>query len=239
MAEKKLKKDIVKPSAKSITKPRSRGLSIDIVDTTGKKIQSFVLPDTIFKVAASDRLLAQYVRVYLANQCQGTAATKTRSEIVGSTRKIYKQKGTGRARHGARSAPIFVGGGVTHGPHPRSSKLKLNKKQRKKALLYALTKRYSAGDIRVIDGIEKHASKTKELVGILKELELNGKKSVLLIFEVKEAQTLKKVASNIPNISYISALGLNAYEVLRTDTLVFTKQGLQSFINFREKKHES
>src|SRR3989338_9847754 len=105
------------------------------------------MPKEIFAVEASPRLLAQYVRVYLANRRQGTASAKTRAEVKGSTRKIYKQKGTGKARHGDIKAPIFIGGGVVGGPIPRDFSLKFNKKQKRKVLFYALTLKLKQKDI--------------------------------------------------------------------------------------------
>ena len=104
-------------------------VTIPFIDAKGVK-STFIVPKSLFEVEASDKLLSLYNRVFLANQRKGTSKTLTRSEVRGSTKKIYRQKGTGRARHGARKAPIFVGGGVAHGPQLRLFHLKINKKQR-------------------------------------------------------------------------------------------------------------
>ena len=142
--------------------------SILLYSTEGTKSGEIDVPSEIFDVTASDKLLAQYVRVYLANQRQGTNKVKTRSEVKGSTRKIYRQKGTGRARHGAKTAPIFVGGGVAHGPRLRSFKLKLNKKQRRKALYYSLTLMKKSGDIiRVSLTLSRLEDRTGNIIGLV------------------------------------------------------------------------
>ncbi|MEX1052738.1 MAG: 50S ribosomal protein L4, partial [Patescibacteria group bacterium] len=115
--------------------------TLAVFDLSGKKsTKTVTLPQDIFGSKASDILLAKYVRVYLANKRSWSAVTKTRAEVTASTRKIYRQKGTGRARHGALTAPLFVGGGTTHGPKGIGRKLKLNKKQIKQALFGALSK---------------------------------------------------------------------------------------------------
>ena len=128
--EKKLTKVVQKKKVKKTVKA---GLTIPVYGLDGKEKGAAELPKEIFTVEASPKLLAQYVRVYLVNRRQGTASTKTRGEVSGSTRKIYKQKGTGKARHGDIKAPIFTGGGVVGGPKPQDYSLKLNKKQTKKA----------------------------------------------------------------------------------------------------------
>src|SRR3989338_4919632 len=135
-------KKAIKTVKKTETKKSSAGLTIPVYDLNGKEKGTVELAKEIFAVEASPKLLAQYVRVYLANRRQGTASTKTRGEITGSTRKIYKQKGTGRDRHGDIKAPIFVGGGTVGGPKPRDYSLKFNKKQTKKALFYSLSLKF-------------------------------------------------------------------------------------------------
>src|SRR3989344_1755133 len=118
-------KNTRKPTVKKSSAPKTQkvkktsGLSADVYNTAGKNVSKVNLPKTNFGAKINDGLMAQAVRVYLANQRMGTASTKTRSEVKGSTRKIWRQKGTGRARHGSKKAPIFVGGGVAFGPRPR------------------------------------------------------------------------------------------------------------------------
>ena len=113
------------------TKKNTAGLTVDVYDTRGKVVEKMHLPKDIFGVDVNQQLIAQAVRVYLANKRQGTVSTKTRGEVTGSTRKIYRQKGTGRARHGSIRAPIFVHGGLVFGPKPRDYSMKFPKKMRK------------------------------------------------------------------------------------------------------------
>ncbi|OGK29475.1 50S ribosomal protein L4 [Candidatus Roizmanbacteria bacterium RIFCSPLOWO2_01_FULL_42_14] len=211
--------------------------TVMVKDVSGKEIEPLELPQDIFGITASDKLLAQYVRVYLANQRQGTAHTKTRAEVNATTKKVYKQKGTGRARHGARSASLFVGGGVTHGPKPRSFSLKLNKKQRAKALYCSLSLKAHDSMIQVLGGLEGLDGKTKAAGNALKNLGLNTGKT-LIVYAPGEGAHLRKQFSNIKTLSSSQDRLLNAYKVLRADTVVFTRSGFQDFLTFRRGKTE-
>ena len=131
------KKTVEKQVKKEL--PKETTLKQSVYDTKGNLAESIVLPKEIFDVKVNDPLMAQAVRVYLANQRRGTVKTKSRGEVKISTRKIYRQKGTGRARHGAASAPIFVGGGIAFGPRQRDYSLKLNQKMKKAALFIQLS----------------------------------------------------------------------------------------------------
>jgi large subunit ribosomal protein L4 len=149
-------------TVKPVTKV-TRGVKIDVLDLTGKVQTSIDLPAELFGAKVNKQIMAQAVRVYLANQRQGTQSTKTRGEVTGSTRKIYRQKGTGRARHGGITAPIFVGGGIALGPKPRDYGLSLPKKMRRVALASALTSQLNAGKVKVVDGFDTIEPKTKVL----------------------------------------------------------------------------
>lgn len=202
-------------------------LSIRIYDLTGKEEKVLELPKEIFKTDINFKLLAQYVRVYLANQRQGTASTKTRGEVVGSTRKIYRQKGTGKARHGDIKAPIFVGGGVVGGPKPRDYSLKLNKKQVRKAILSALSLKQKEGGIAGLTNVSlKTQPKTKIVAGFFKKLGLLDTAG-LLILPKMERNNLVLAARNIKGLKLTDALSLNAYEVLRAKNLIFVEEALE------------
>ncbi len=188
-----------------------------------KKTTESSIPEILANVKGSDSLLAQYVRVYLANQRQGTKSAKTRAEVIGSTRKIYRQKGTGRARHGSRKAALFVGGGVTHGPRPNDYNLKLTKKQRAKAFLLALAKRYKGGDIVVIEGLSAAKLKTKDVVSMLKQMQYYPAKSLLLVYPQK-ADDFVKASRNIENLTLKSAGVLNTYDLLTSRKILFDKE---------------
>lgn len=222
----RIKKSVQKVTRKRAVKAKSE-LTIPVFDPNGKKTGLLKLAKEIFKVEAKPKLLAQYVRVYLAKQRQGTASTKTRGEVVGSTRKIYRQKGTGRARHGDIKAPIFVGGGVVGGPKPQDHSLKLNKKQIKKALFNALTLQCKEHNILGLsDQFLKIEAKTKVMASFLNAIDI-ASKSILLVLAKMEKSNLILAARNLPNVMLIDASSLNAYQVLRKQKILFTKEGLQ------------
>ena len=173
------------------------GLIATVVDTKGKAKGKITLPKEAFGEPVNKQLIAQAVRVYLANQREGGASTKTRGQVRGSTRKIYRQKGTGRARHGNIRAPIFVGGGIVFGPVPHDFALSMPEKMKRKALAGALTSRYQEGNIFFVDGIEKLEPKTKYVAQMLEALSLTD--SVLLVVTAT-AHNIVRAARNIPEI---------------------------------------
>jgi large subunit ribosomal protein L4 len=201
-------------------------LSTAVYDINGKKKGSVNLPKEIFCVKTSDRLLAQYKRVYLANQRQGTASTKTRGEVTGSTRKIYRQKGTGRARHGDIRAPIFVGGGIVHGPKPRDYSLKMNKKQKQKALFYSLSEKFRKGDIYFIDGLLKIKAKTKETLKILANFKLDQQKPILVVYPKENSKNLILAIRNLEKVDFCQINSLNPYQILKANKIIFAKEAL-------------
>ena len=209
-------KKAIKTVKKTETKKSSAGLTIPVYDLNGKEKGTVELAKEIFAVESSPKLLAQYVRVYLANRRQGTASTKTRSEVTGSTRKIYKQKGTGRARHGDIKAPIFVGGGTVGGPKPQDYSLKFNKKQTKIALFSALSLKFKEhGIFGLSNELMKMKAKTKLIANLLKLIGLE-KKRVLFVLPKIQKSNLILAARNLPNISLIDTTSINAYEILKS-----------------------
>lgn len=232
MAEKKV---TTKPATKKISK-KEAGLLVPLYNLTGKEVGTTELPKAYFAVPAPDSLIAQYVHVYLANQRQGTASTKTRSEITGSTKKIYRQKGTGRARHGANKAPIFVGGGVAFGPRPGNYTLSLTKKQRTKALLASLSMKLKDKNVVVVQDLAKATGKTKQMSSLF-TLVTGGKKALFVY-----APTLSNAVlgtSNIKTITAKDASVLNAYDVMTAGKVIFAQEGLDHFLATRQKNHEN
>lgn len=211
----------------------TKELSAQVFDTTGKAISTTVLPDAVFKIVASARLLAQYVRVYLSNQRQGTHKAKDRSEVSASTKKIYKQKGTGRARHGARTAALFVGGGVTHGPVVRTHALRMNKKQRQKALLCSLSLKAEGNNVIILDNMNALNGKTKEMASLIKTLDINPKKT-LIVYAPDQAELFRKLLSNIKNTHTSQDRLMNAFAVLKAEKVIFTTEALADFLSFRK-----
>lgn len=218
----------------------AKTIQADVLDTTGKVIESMSLPGEIFGAKINPQLMAQAVRVYLTNQRQGTSSTKTRGEVTGSTRKIYRQKGTGRARHGGVRAPIFVKGGVAHGPKPRNFELKLSKKMKKASLFSALTAKLQDKQVKIISGLDKLEPKTKEMVKVLTQLELHTAKHILFVVpqEKDKAQQVIRISRNIDGVTYMSATQLTTYEVLNHAVLLMTKDAVDTLANHFLRKEE-
>ena len=250
MAEAKTKKTIkeVKKPVKTTVKavkveaevkaaaPKAAGktISLDVHGLDGKVSGKVSVPAEMFGDKVNKTLLAQAVRVFMANQRQGNASTKTRGEVEGSTRKIYKQKGTGKARHGSIRAPIFVKGGVVFGPRPRDFGLEMPTKMKRKALFSALSAKVAGKEVVVVDGFTTLDAKTKKFVEVIKNLGLAEKKNVLLITDAK-AENVKRAARNVEGINFTGANRLNAYEVLKSKKLVIVKEALaemeKTFLN--------
>jgi large subunit ribosomal protein L4 len=168
--------------------------------------------------------------VYLANQRRGTVSTQTRSEVSVTTKKAWKQKGTGRARHGAKSAPIWVGGGLVFGPKPRDYSLKLTKKMKKLALFSALSSKLKAEEIKVIDGLEKIEPKTKEMAKLIKNIGITDKKRkiLLVIPETKNKfENLYRSAKNVEGVNIINANMIHTYAALNNKVIFLTKQAIE------------
>ncbi len=210
-----------------VAKQSATSLTVDVYGIDGKKAGTVSLPAELFGDTVNKILLAQAVRVYLANQRQGNASTKTRGEVDGSTRKIYRQKGTGRARHGSLRAPIFVKGGIVFGPKPRDFSLSLPTKMKRKALSSALSAKLSAEAVTVVSGFETLEAKTKIFVEALTKLGKYSKKheSVLLVTAGK-SEAVRKSSRNVPGVTFMSANRLNAYEVLKTKHLIVMKEAI-------------
>lgn len=208
------------------TKPTLKSISAKVFDMQGKSIGTVALPKEIFGQKPNKNLLAQAIRVYFANSIPSTAHTKTRGEVRGGGVKPWRQKGTGRARAGSIRSPLWVGGGITFGPRAIKVKLELPQKMKHKALLYALSQKAKAGDIKVIQNIEKIEPKTKKVANLLSKLEAD-KKTLLVISEKSQNVTL--ATRNIQNISVETPSNLNAYTVIKNNNLLISKESLAKF----------
>ncbi len=189
---------------------------------TGRKV---VLNDAIFGIEPNDHVLYLDVKQYLANQRQGTAKSKERSEMSGSTRKLGRQKGGGGARRGDINSPVLVGGARVFGPKPRDYSFKLNKKVKVLARKSALSYKAKENAIIVVEDFEMAAPKTKEYVNIVNNLQLEGRKSLLLLPNVNKNVYLS--ARNLQRSEVMTASALNAYKVLNADVLVITEKSLE------------
>jgi large subunit ribosomal protein L4 len=204
----------------------NKAVSIAVMGIDGKADGTVSLPGEIFGERVNKVLLAQAIRVYLANQRQGNASTKTRGEVDGSTRKIFRQKGTGRARHGSVRAPIFVKGGIVFGPKPRDFGLSMPKKMKRKALFSALSSKVQDSQVTVLSGLEKLEPKTKNFVGMLKNIGIADKKPKFLFVTPSDSVNAKRAGGNLQGVSFTSVNRLNAYEVLNTKHLMLAKEAI-------------
>jgi len=183
--------------------------------------QTRALDETLFGAKVNEDLLYRAVRMQLANRRQGTHSTKTRGEVSGGGRKPWRQKGTGRARAGSRRSPLWVGGGTTFGPKPRSYETKLTRKMKRGALAAALSDRAREERLTLIDRIGFDEPKTKAAVALLAQLELVG--STLVVVGSEEySRSVKKSFTNLPRVKCIACGGVNVYDVLRHDQLLMT-----------------
>ncbi|MEM9584056.1 MAG: 50S ribosomal protein L4 [Pseudomonadota bacterium] len=200
-------------------------MKADAIKLDGKKAGSVELSDAIFGLEPRADILHRVVRWQRNNAQAGTHKVKTRSEVSYSTKKIYRQKGTGGARHGARSAPIFRGGGVYKGPTPRSHGHDLPKKVRKLGLMHALSAKANAGELVILDNTDVKDVKTKALAAQVKEL---GWKRALVIDGAEVNADFAKAARNIAGLDILPTMGANVFDILKRDTLVITKAGLEA-----------
>ena len=192
-------------------------------EDTGRKV---TLNEWIFGIEPNDHVLYLDVKQYLANQRQGTAKSKERSEHAGSTRKLGRQKGGGGARRGDINSPVLVGGGRVFGPKPRDYRFKLNKKVKSLARKSALSYKAQENAIVVVEDFTFEAPKTKEFVNVAKNLKVDGRKTLLVLPEVNKNVYLS--ARNLQRTEIMTASALNTYKVLNADVLVVTENSLKA-----------
>ena len=195
-------------------------------EDTGRKV---TLSDAIFGLEPNEHVMYLDVKQYLANQRQGTHKSKQRNEVHGTTKKLKKQKGTGGARAGSMKSGVFVGGGRMFGPQPRDYGFKLNKKTKRVARLSALSSLAKDGKISVVENIAMTAPRTKDFVAIMDGLKLNnGKKTMLVTGEVNKNVLLS--ARNLQKVKVSTPIGLNTHDLLNTDTLLISEDGMASLV---------
>lgn len=204
-------------------------MKVPVYNMAGQEVSSVTLPAAIFEAKVNRDLMHQAVVRQMANARQGTHKAKGRSEINRSTAKIYRQKGTGRARHGSRRAPIFVGGGVAHGPLPRDYSKKMPRKMRRAALRSALSVKAGNGDIVVLNDIAMDAPKTKEMVGVMERL-VDSSSALLLLAEPNE--NVEKSARNLTDVKTLRITYLNIRDLLGYDKLVIPLAALDVLSGF-------
>lgn len=199
---------------------------VKVYTQEGKEVSELELNEAIFGLPWNADLVHQAVRVALANKRQVLASTKGRSEVRGGGRKPWRQKGTGRARHGSIRSPLWKGGGITFGPtSERNFKLKINKKMARKAFLTALSTKAKDSELLVLNDLKLSAPKTKEMAKILKNFP--QVKTGLLVLTSKKDENLKRAGRNLSNLRIINIDNLNILDILKYQHLIFIKDGLE------------
>lgn len=197
---------------------------VDVYNAQAEKVSQVELRDDIFNVPVKACVLHSVVTMQLARRRSGTVSTKHRSDVQGSTRKLFRQKGTGRARRGDIKSPLLRGGGTVFGPNPRSYAYDLPKKVKRLALKMALSAKVQENALTVIDQIELEEIKTKRVIGILKAFQA---KDVLIISDGPN-ERLELSARNIPDVKVLRSAGLNVYDILKYDRLILLQPAISA-----------
>ncbi len=195
---------------------------VEIKDRDNRIIEKMTLREDVFGGPSKKAILHEVVVNYLANQRQGTHATKTRGLVSGGGRKPYRQKKTGRARAGSNRSPIWRGGGTIFGPQPRGYSYKVPKKVRRRALMTALCEKLSGNEIVVVDSVSMENPKTKDMLTMLRNLGIDKKSVLIVLPEHDDAVALS--VRNIPGVAVTRYMDLNTYDVLRPDILLMTRE---------------
>ena len=200
--------------------PKIRVYNLDRSD-----VGELELSDAVFGATVNEALFYDVVKAQLASRRAGTASTKGRSEVAGSKQKIYRQKGTGGARHGTKRSPTMVGGGQSHGPTPRDYSYRPTRKMRLGALRGALSLKLNEGRLLVVDDFELNEIKTKKLAEVLGKLQV-GRSAIIV--DAKNNEKLRMSARNLPSFQFLPPEGVNLYDLLRHESLVLTKSAVEA-----------
>ena len=199
-------------------------MKVNVQNTNGDSVEELEINFDAFEDDSKGlQAVHDAVVAYRASQRSGTACAKTRSEVAGTGKKPWRQKGTGRARAGSKQSPIWRGGGVVFGPRPRSFRKDINKKTRKLALRKALSERFKAGEVLVVDQVQMDRPKTKDVIRLLDQLKVDGT-ALIVTGEVNANAQLS--ARNIPYVDVTTSASLNTYDTLKYDCLILTKDAL-------------
>ena len=203
-------------------------MSIKILNIETGKSENLKLSDSLIGLKVNNKLLKYVIDWQLNRSKKRVAKTKQRNEIIGSTRKIYAQKGTGGARHSSRKAPIFVGGGVAHGPKGDNYKTKnINKKVRRLALAQTISKKNINKELFILEDVKKKINKTKVFNNFLTK---NNIKNVLIVSDKETEKNIYKSVRNIPNVKLINDLGTNVYDLVKYKNVLFTKSSIKKIV---------
>lgn len=197
---------------------------VNLYSMSGDMVEEIQLSEDIFGIEPNEHVVYEVVKNHLANKRQGTQSVKTRAEVRGGGRKPWRQKGTGRARHGSTRSPIWVGGGVTFAPKPRDYSYKLPKKVKRLAMKSVLSSKVASGELVVVENIDLETPKTKEALKVLSNFEL-GRKA--LIVTVGKNENLVNGTKNLSNVNTTVFENLNVYDILNHESLVLTREALE------------
>jgi len=195
-----------------------------VLDLTSKEVGQVELTDVVFDVALNEPLIHEAVRSFLANRRSGTSATKTRGDVSGAGRKLWRQKGTGRARIASLRSPLWKGGGNVHGPQPRDWSYNLPKKMRKRAMCSAISERLREGNLVIVDEWKFDQPKTREFIKTLNELKLSGK---TLIVDSLKNTNLMLASRNVQTAKVVNSYGVNIYDLVNHQKLVLTPKTVE------------
>lgn len=204
-------------------------LDIGVFDQNGRKVDTITLNGKIFDGVVNAPLIHQVATMYMANKRAGCASTKTRSEVRGGGKKPWRQKGTGRARTGSIRNPLWRGGGIIFGPHPRDFSYTLPQKIRKSAIRSVLNDKFLADKITIVKEIKLAKPKTKDFLSVMKSLGVKEREKVIFVFE-KVDDNIKLASRNIPNALVAPASVLNALDIIRHDRLVIQEAALKTLL---------
>jgi large subunit ribosomal protein L4 len=204
--------------------------TVQVKSVSGDVLGERELPADLFEAPVNVPVMHQVVVAGMAAKRSGTHSTKTRAEVSGGGKKPWRQKGTGRARHGSIRSPIWVGGGISHGPKPRSYEMRVNRKMKKAALRSALTDAAQSGKLAIVHGLAFDGPRTKDAVGVLRSLELEG--LVLLVLAGPD-EAVERSFANLPEVKVDYPGNLSTYDLLYADRVVFTSAALDALTGER------
>jgi large subunit ribosomal protein L4 len=197
---------------------------VDVINRNAEKVSQVELEDSIFKIPAKSSILHEVVTMQLANRRAGSAAVKHRSDVKGSGRKLFRQKGTGRARRGDIKSPLLRGGGSVFGPDPRSYSYKVPKKVKRLALKMALSTKLEQDHLIVMDEFDLNEIKTKEFFAVMNGLNINN----ALIITEKKDKNLELSSRNVPGVKVLRVEGMNVYDILKYENVILLESSIKS-----------
>ena len=202
-------------------------MKIPVKDLQGKAVGEVEVPDTVFEYPFKEHLIHTAVKAHLASLRRGTHKTKVRSEVAGSGKKLWRQKGTGRARVGSIRTPLWRTGGTVHGPQPRSYEMGLSVREKKNALKSALSRKLADEQVTVLRDFELGSHKTRELAQQLSGLGVDSK---ALLVDSRENENLNRASRNHPKLKAVDALAVNVYDVIDRDHVLFSEAALTALV---------